>query len=306
MSALPDYVEYGPRATFPPAFLGTGGKFLLLVLEGELTQIECLCERVLNKPAQGKVTYTPFLGPFVVLMAGSFERLSSQAAQFVGRGYASETGLVLWLPLLATDDSGEMRVCLAAPYVFVDNQMSLLCGREDFGYAKAIAKFHPKTGSGPTVKVEAFGGNFGPGNKAGWCELLSLVSAGGPAAFSAWTTPLDLATDLVGAIEEVDPQIQRAVEAVEEIFAGAARQVFLKQFRDAQIAGKACYRYVVEAPVEFAEPAARLLLQTWDVVVTPLDSHPITADLGVATQTALLALELEMNLILNPGAVVAP
>jgi hypothetical protein len=40
--------------------------------------------------------------------------------------------------------------------------------------------------------------------------------------------------------------------------------------------------------------------------VTPLQSHPITADLGVGTQSTRIVFELKMNMLLNPGEVVAP
>lgn len=305
MSPAPEYVEYGPRETFPPAFLASGGHFLGLVLKGGSPQIKALCDRVLNVPAEEKVKYAPF-GPYVVMMLGSFAQQTSLAKGFVNRGYASETALVFWVPLLATDASGDTRLCLAAPYVFVDNQLSLLCGREDFGYAKAIANFYPASGSGPNVAVEAFGGDYVPGSKAGWREVLNIVAIGGAVAETAWDTPQKVATELVGTAGAGEGILEVVVKLVGELAEKKARHVFLKQFRDAETAGKACYRCVVEAPLAFDEPSVRVLLEAWEVSVTPLESHPIAADLGVETQITPLAFELKMNMLLNAGKVVAP
>jgi len=301
VNALPEYLEYGPRATFPPAFLATGGRFVGLVLDGDVQRIEPFCD-ALNKTVEGRVNYTP-LGSYVVMMVGEFARQSSLAKEFINRGYASETALVFWVPLLATD-ARETRLCLAAPYVFVDNELSLLCGREDYGYAKSLAKFYPANGLGPNVTVKAFGGDFVPGSMADWCTVLNITALGGAVVQTPWDTPQKVAAELVGTAAAGEAILKWVVKLVEELVEKKARQVFLKQFRDAECAGAACYRRVVESPVAFTEPSVRVLLRPWYVDVTPLSSHPITADLGVESQAAPLAFEIKMNMLVCPGKVV--
>ena len=299
MNPLPDYIEYGPRATFPPSFLAAGGRFVALVLEGGLAQIKALCDLYLNGPVEGRVKYAP-LGPYVVMMVGEFARQSSQATGFVDRGYASETAAVFWVPLRATDASGT-RLCLAAPYVFVDNELSLLCGREDFGYAKSLATFSPANGLGPNVTVKAFGGDFAPESKADWFEVLNITAFGGSVVGTPWGTPQKVAADLVAIAAVGDDILNLVLELVEKLVEEKARHVFLKQFRDAKSAGKACYRCVVESPLAFRNPHVRALLQPWQVDVTSLSSHPITAELGVGSQSTLLAFEIKMDLLVKTG-----
>jgi hypothetical protein len=213
---------------------------------------------------------------------------------------------VFWLPLRATDAGGNTRMCLSAPFVFVDNELSLLSGREDFGYAKSLAEFCPRNGSGPNVTVRAFGGNFGLNSKADWREVLHIAEVGAVLG-TAWGTPQNIAAELVRSAGAAKANLTLFLQKlVEELVEEKARHVFLKQFRDAEIAGKACLRCVVESPVAFTEPSVRLLLGAWEVAVTPLDSQPITTDLGVQTQITPLAFELKMNMLLNPGDVVAP
>jgi hypothetical protein len=311
VSPAPDYVEYGPRVTFPPAFLAKGGEFRGFLLKGESARIKSLCDRVLNVPAEEKIKYEP-LGPYVVMMVGSFAEQTSRAKDFLNRGYAAETALVFWVPLLATDPDGGTRLCLAAPYVFVDNEMSLLCGREDFGYAKTLANFHPKTGSGEKVKVEAFGGDFEPGSKAEWYEVLNIAETAAPLPVPplpvpvVWDTPKNVATALLLAAGATKATAAQVLKLVQELIEEKARHVFLKQFRDAELAGKACYRYVVEAPLAFTELSVRVLFGEWHVDVTSLKSHPVTDDLGVAEQSTNLAFELKMNMLLSAGKEVAP
>ena len=295
---LPDFLDYGPRATFPPPFLAAGGRFVGLVLEGEVARIEALCG-VLNKAVEGGVTYAP-LGSYVVMMVGEFPQQTSRAKEFINRGYASETGLVFWVPLRATE-AKETRLCLAAPYVFVDNELSLLCGREDFGYAKSLAKFYPANGLGPNVTVEAFGGDFAPASKADWFEVLKITALGGPVVATLWDTPQKVAAELLTLAAAEDAIVELVSKLVEELVEENASHVFLKQFRDSELAGKACYRCVVESPVAFTNPSLRVLLQQWQVDVKSRSSHPITADLGVESQSTALAFEIKMNMLLHPG-----
>jgi hypothetical protein len=84
------------------------------------------------------------------------------------------------------------------------------------------------------------------------------------------------------------------------------KQVVLKQFRDAAQSTRACYRTVVEVPVQLSNVSLELSFSEWQVTLTPLDSYPIGDELGVVTGPALLSFEFEADMILEPGVVVAP
>jgi len=75
------------------------------------------------------------------------------------------------------------------PYIFVDNPMSYLGGREDFGYAKAMGQFQPPSALGTRITLDAFGGDFATGNQASWLPLLEIeepqAAAGSHAALDA-------------------------------------------------------------------------------------------------------------------------
>ena len=294
---LPDYVEYGPRETAPPPFASGGGNFLGLILKGDTAAVERLCDKVLNEPFEGvsPFTYKPF-SDAVLLFAGRWEDLTSLPK--IDKGSANEDQVSLWVPVKKWDkNEQEQGVCMMVPYMFVDNPMSLLNGREDYGYQKAYGKFKPrplpgKTSAAPdSVAVKAFGGVFGPHRTADWVKVLRV--------------------DPVAATEPPEPASPPGGSAfpaavLAEILSNGVNQVFLKQFRDAAVAGKACYQHLVEAAVKFEEPHVQLKLGAWrvEIQLPSPSSHPITEDLGVETHVTPFAFELQSGLKLEPGTII--
>lgn len=312
---LPPYIEFGARETAPAPFECKGGHFLGLVLEGEAQKIDALCQQMLNVPAAGKVEYAP-LGHYVVMVVGPFGELRSKAKGFGPMGFVKETQLSLWLPLAAGSSvSGTFvpdRFVMACPYVWVDNPMSLLNGREEYGYAKALGRFDPPNGLADNVTLSAFGGNFGTNNEAAWHELLKIekvASAGVPIPI-----PVGSAQAIAGAIAQAlatvlgdnASAIEIVGEFVESLLQAKVRQVALKQFRDAPKSKNACYQAVVEVPVQLANVSPQLLLSQWQVNLKTLQSYPIGYELGISTQTTLLSFEFEADMLLKAGVVVAP
>jgi hypothetical protein len=312
---LPEYVEYGPRLTFPPPFAARGGSFLGLVLEGDPQKLVSLCDRVLNKPAQNRCSYAT-LGPYLIMLVGSWE-LSSTSPGPGELGTVPETTLALWLPVWAIDaDAPGGRLCLFAPYVFVDNPMSLLIGREDFGYAKAVAKFVAESGIVPpagTLKMEAFGDDRGRVGRADWHESIKLEPSGPTPPQANWQPAEAVAAELMDSLVQPHIDSGAVVAWVLEILNNRTREVFLKQFRDAAQAGRACCRQVVEAPIEIPQAHARPLPQPWTVTFTPSRIYPFDEDLGVGNPTpqgvfqlqAEAAFELECEMVLWPGLIIA-
>jgi hypothetical protein len=315
------YVEYGPRMTFPAPFESAEGSFVGVVLKGDEDKIKALVKKMLNEPAQGAIEYEP-LGPCVLMMAGQFKRQYSLVPTFVNAGYASETGLVFWVPVRATQGD-EQHLRLVAPYVFVDNPMSLLCGREDFGYAKTMALFAPQGGLGQKVEVSPFGGNFGSGSQAGYHRVIELVAVGAlpmtgglvsGADIANPETPEAVASELfLRATGEMEPDtgvplpnLALLLELVKDLVGKQAREVFLKQFRDVQPANAACYQAIIEAPLQFTNVQPSVSPHEWTVNITPLASYPLGDELGIDSETTSLAFELKTNMILGEGVVVAP
>jgi hypothetical protein len=321
---LPLYVDYGAVVSLPPPIVGKGGELLALVLDGNMEKLETWCENVLNSPAKGVVRYKPATSQ-VLLMAGSFAEMTSGAPKFRSSGSVAETQLALFLLLSAEKNEGgafvDAGIRIAVPYIFVDNPMSYASGREDYGYPKAMGQFKPANGVGSPMEMKAFGGDLASNSKAGWTTLLELErvgqagSAAGPPAAGPgaadeqeWRPMSEIAPYFLGTAEDATGVLGTGallVELITALLDKSARQVFLKQFRDAQSSTAACYQAIVEAPLEVSNFSWRPTPQ-WTVKITPITSHPIATELGVAPQTTWKTLELHMDLRLDPGEVVAP
>jgi hypothetical protein len=201
---------------------------------------------------------------------------------------------------------------LAAPYVFVDNPMSYLGGRETYGYAKTMARFEPADGVGERQRVEAFGGDFGRDEGAGWRTFLDISASGAPEAGSDGAGALEGPASLIGEIapellernaegEVVLPGLRLASSLLDDMLEGRIRQVFLKQFRDASEGTRACYQSVVEAPIDVRRVTMRRSRREWEITIRPLDSHPIDQEMGIASQRALIALDGELDMVVETG-----
>jgi hypothetical protein len=203
------------------------------------------------------------------------------------------------------------RLLLAVPYVFVDNPMSYLGGRETFGYAKTMARFDPPGGRGDHVRMQAFGGNFGRNEGADWRDYLDVI-AGAPRPAAAppqrSSGPLPLIRHLIGdrpelvaGAEMVLGDIQLTAGLIADLLTGRVGQVFLKQFRDATDGTRACYQAVVEAPIQIRRVESALSARDWEIRVHQLDSHPIGVELGIEDQQAELAFDIEIDFLLENG-----
>ena len=127
------------------------------MLEGDQARIDALIERMLNAPAGSDVDYKA-LGSRVLLQMGGFEHVSSMVPPFDRWGDVREIVAAFWVPVLAGRDLGDVflgeRFGLALPYIFVDNPMSYLGGRETYGYAKTMGRFDPADGVGERQRMD--------------------------------------------------------------------------------------------------------------------------------------------------------
>ena len=300
---MPQYVEFGGRATAPPPFECYGGRLRTLVLRGDEERMGQLVERMFNAPAGDAVEYRP-LTSHVLLLVGEFGRVSSLTPPFDRWGAVRETQASFWFPVLAGRRIGGMftpeRVVMAVPYIFVDNPMSYLGGREAYGYAKTMGSFSPADGLGASVIVQAFGGNFGREQGAGWYPFLEIHERGPAPEAQSSVSPVEGPEELIGQLVGGLPG-----DAVALMLDRQVGQVFLKQFRDAADGTRSCYQSVVEAPVSIHRMRGRPARCELDLVVHRLDSHPIGAELGLESQRAELAFDMEIDMVVEDGREVA-
>src|SRR5205085_623103 len=101
--------------------------------------------------------------------------------------------------------------------------------------------------------------------------------------------------------EVVLPGVRLVSGLLDDLLEGRMRQIFLKQFRDAADGSRACYQSVVEAPIDVKRISIRRSTRDWGVSIRPLDSQPIDQEMGVASQRAILALDGELDMVVETG-----
>lgn len=316
MSATGDYVEFGFRSSYPGPFQCRDADMQMLVLQGHAERIESLVRRTLTEPAGGAVEYRP-LGGRVILLYG-YNLVRSGEPPWDGYGAVAETLASFWVPVWAGHSrAGRFhaeRLCMTIPFLLVDNPMSLVTGREVYGFSKALGRF---TTEGERLLIEGYGGPHDATAVAGWHDLLELAPVGDesraeakPLGGSAELTHA-LARELIDGYEQESLEQPGGVQLTEEL-CGLTRQgngnlVFLKQFRDAAAQSRACYRAVVEAPARTLHISANRPLREWDLTVHSLDSHPIVDELGVRSQRSRWSAHLdEFAFDVLAGEVVGP
>ena len=291
------YVEFGLRSTSPGPFLCSDGHMRLLVLNADAGKLRDLTESTLNAGGAKPGTTYRALGARLVFLAGRSE-VTACVEPWSRWGRVPEVLAAFFVPVWAGEERrGRFhadRLCLSVPHIFVDNPMSFLGGREVYGFAKALGRFDPpKDFLGARFTVCGFGGEIAPDSVADWCEVLAVEPEPGvspstqalgdwPALAHALLEAFGLERLVAGDEEEVEIDgVVVVVKTLRDLIAGRLRLVFLKQFRDAVEPGAACYQEVIEVPahVEHVSPGRT---ESWQVCVTPVDSLPLGAELGLA------------------------
>jgi hypothetical protein len=204
---------------------------------------------------------------------------------------------------LAVAGSDEETICVTVPYMFVNNPMSLLNGREDYGYPKSLGRFNSYRWNDWSMGVEAFGGPLSRQSIAEWVRLIRV----------AQTDRLPPGVRKLRRVQEPPAAADEVFDAgvLATILKGGIDQIFIKQFRDAgdpkQEEDLACYRKLLRAPVTFQESEVSALDGEWQVEIfnDAAESHPITKDLGVNTDITPFAFELTSELELGIGEIIA-
>ncbi len=324
------YIEYGGFASSPGPLVCEGARLYCFFLRADRARLQQLCDRVLKKPTGGALRYVPRLD-HVVLTFGVLSALRSLHPGFADRGFALEREAAIWIPTIAQQAVGHSytsrHLALFMPYVWVDNPIALVSGREVYGFAKNQGwPSDTNSSTAPTpglpdppaeLHLDVFGGDYSSRSQLDRVRLLTVERAASRGKEASRARPRRAAepsppspapehgTDLVGLVEHFLPRLAqstgpmasprrlRDVPATVATVLGELRRrqlnlVFLKQFRDAKSGHNAVLTQLVEARAS-VEGKLRWRALTFDhkLTVSELESHPLGLELG---------LELEQNI----------
>jgi hypothetical protein len=314
---LPDYVEYGGLAVAPGPLQCDDTTLYVFGLQADHAKLDALCQRVFATPTGGAVDYRP-LGDNVIVTFGVVGAIRPTLEPWHSMGAVREPQVGFWIPVARVEHDGDKLVgqdfgmfCAA---MMLDNPISLLSGREDYGYPKTMGwSTMPgddgADGAGSSLTLDVFGMNFGAGEAPERRRLMELAPAG-PELSEAELAVGDILTagewikDVLFDQPQVDLGLHFAYEFGKALHDHKVNQVFLKQIRATEDGRRADIQQVVVAPAVTKNVKVTQLRHDYDLTLQHLDSHPLTEELGIVPQQRVtLSLRMHFDFLIEAGQV---
>jgi hypothetical protein len=195
--------------------------------------------------------------------------------------------------------------------MMLDNPISLLSGREDYGYPKTMgwSTLPGDDDPGAPLTLDVFGMNFGAGEAPERRRLMELAPSG-PELSEAELALGDVLNlgqwlkDVLFDQPHVDLGLHFAYEFGKALHDHKVNQVFLKQIRATADGRRADIQQVVVAPAITKNIKVVQLDHDYDLTLQRLDSHPLTEELGIVPQQKVtLALRMHFDFLIEAGEV---
>jgi hypothetical protein len=282
-------------------------------LEADRTRLDGLCRRVFAEPTGGAVDLRP-LGDHVIVTFGVVGAIRPALEPWHTMGAVREPQVGFWIPVARVKDEGDKRVgqdfgmfCAA---MMLDNPISLLSGREDYGYPKTMGwSAMPADGdlSAPFT-LDVFGMDYGTGEPPARRRLMELTPTGeelseAELALGDILSVGEWIKDMLFDEPEVDLGLHFAVEFARALHAHTVNQVFLKQIRATEDGRQADLQQVVVAPAVTKNITVAQLDHDYAFTLQHLDSHPLHEELGLTDQRVTLAMRMHFDFLIEAGQV---
>lgn len=321
---FPKYIDLGGQIVHPQPIKVEGMRLYGFLFEshpsmgerGQPPLLQMLIDQALNAHPDRRFNYHALSSHFLLTFSDS-KKLSS--ADHIG--YVSELGTTFWVITVAVR-RGRIpipeRLVMYVPYIFVDNQWSIVGGREAYGFRKSLGEFHLP---GDFTNLDLFTTStlafrtFSPEIEAKMQEIVRVSRIDedrDDENLHRLENPRDLPATLLRAM--VGDQGEAALHGLDEAVNFfdfmpdlSVPVVFIKQFRDIAVSQKACVQEIVEAPARLLDiPKVGLLSGKYLLTIDHADSHPIDLDLGVPGEglIASVAFWSELDFIVETGTLI--
>lgn len=309
-AALPAYVDYPSVQTLPGPIAFTNVRMSAFYLTADGNALQALCDRLIAVPSGGRVQFTAM--PSVIMSFTEFPH--SVFVSYANRGVATERELSFGIPGIFTRFDGPMPVeigfALFMPFLFLDNPVALMTGRENYGFFKQTGQIHlPDDPGSVGFSADVYGcPAFSPTANWGQQRLVTLqrvaAAAPQPALGLPWSDPKAAARNLAAVMQAAASGATIAPTAFADFLTGTLPQLFLKQFRDIADGTRACYQAVTLARYNVTKLISVTFEDQYAIDLEALDSTPVAAALALApaTQTGL-GMRVEMDMQLENGRV---
>src|SRR6195952_2314947 len=313
MTSRPPYVEFGGLAVAPGPLQCDDTTLYVFGLKADHAKLDALCQRVFKDPTGGAVDYRP-LGDNVLVTYGVGGATRPTLEPWHSMGAVREPQVGFWIPVarVKEKDDGTLvaqdfgMFCAA---MMLDNPISLLSGREDYGYPKTMGWSTMPTDADPSLKLDVFGMNFDVGEAPERRPLMALTPVGDELSETELVlgdilTVSQWIKDVLFEQPQVELGLHFAYEFGKALHDSTVNQVFLKQIRATADGRRADVQQVVVAPAVTKNIKVTQLHHDYDLTIHQLDSHPLHAELGIiGDQRVTLSLKMHFDFLIKAGDV---
>jgi hypothetical protein len=311
---LPEYVEFGGLGSAPGPLQCDDTTLYVFGLQADHAKLDALCRRVFDTPTGGAVDYRP-LGDQVIVTFGVVGAIRPTLEPWHSMGAVREPQVGFWIPVARVKHEGEKLVAqdfgMFCAAMMLDNPISLLSGREDYGYPKTMGWSTLPTDADPAapLTLDVFGMNYDCGEAPERRPLMALTPAG-PELSEAELAIGDILNvgqwikDVLFDQPQVDLGLHFAYEFGKALHDSTVNQVFLKQIRATEDGRRADIQQVVVAPAKTKNIKVVQLRHDYDLTLQHLDSHPLQEELGIVPeQKVTLAMRMHFDFLIEAGLV---
>ena len=286
----PRYVYRWPDSGSLQPFDARNARMLGFVFEADRDALAALAARQLN--VGPTLAFEPVTHHVLVTFT-NIAWVTASSPPFRDYGGNPERELTVWM---LVRERRALTPTLFAPYCLLDNPLAVQHGREVYGFPKEMARFPLWTEDDLEAEAYAFD-TFSPGTIGKYRPLLSVNrerSTVGDAVARAFAGPMALVGEIVPHLLDVLP---------ETLWPPQGPIVFLKQLPDPADSTFASYQAIVEAELR----VTRIRSAVWRpgrfaLNLQPCASHPLRADLGVASGAeALVNFAVDFDFHLGAG-----
>jgi hypothetical protein len=291
--ANPDYVNRGGIQCYAQPYSAKKARAYGFLIEVDQNAVQRnVCYKLFNIPSGGKLKYVPVL-PYVMLTFTHIQHLASTLEPYASMGCYSESELAI--AVLMWDEVSQS-AAWTYPYIWVDNPLAMVMGREVFGIPKEIGWFYPPLNSQTdndvfTVSTLVARKRYPP-NEAYQQQIASVMRTdhlnSNPIANFAHTLK-DMAGEALTAANLVATITKKLPFVIDMNNMDIDLPIaFLKEIRDVADGTKACYQSIIKAMlhVERIEDY-RFLPGCYEAKLGQFDSHPICSDFGLPVDKAI-------------------
>ena len=292
------YVERdGDWVIQPPGMLEDVGMHVFMA-RADPRALERFCATNFTQPSGGVVEVIPLASSFVMVVFADIAR--GYSTRRPEDGWQSEKDVTFFMPVWWRVQGGRRRLGVVVPYIYVDNWMGMITGREVYGFPKLLASMNfAPDGSG----FEAISGIR---ERAGADEpvrndVVVRLSAEQPSVI-ACSTSCSGSTDLGPFFAEAFAA--EGLGCPGGISLAKVPMLFLKQFRDAADPTLASSTEIVAVEARVTRVrAAHLVRGKHELSLPEYDSLHIARTLGMPVRGRVVepGLALQVDFVLPEG-----